>query len=211
MNFLAHLHCSPNHPLIRVFNFTADGVRGNLWKREASAAQIIGVDLHRFIDHFTDEHPLSKKAKKHLRNEAGKTAPIALDLLGDHFLLKHWTVLASSSTGHLSPKEFIVQCYRDISEHQHLLVGKAARMWPFMHKEDWLSSYADINGVRRAALGMSVRHPAIQQLGTFFDKLDTNDKSYKIAEQWFIEFYPKLFQQSQSFIANHPVINKLGL
>ena len=84
-------------------------------------------------------------------------------------------------------------------------------MWPFMHKEDWLSSYADLNGVQRAAAGMSARHPAVQQLGTFFDTLNSKDESYRIAEQWFIEFYPKLVQQSQSFVANHPVINKLEL
>ena len=211
MNFLAHLHCSPNHPLIRVFNFTADGIRGNLWRNEASAARIIGVDLHRFIDHFTDEHPLSKKAKECLRKEAGKTAPIALDLLGDHFLLKHWAVSGSASTGHINAQEFIFQCYREISENQHLLVGKASRMWPFMLQEDWLSSYADINGVRRAAFGMSARHPAIKQLGTFFETLDTNADSYRIAEQWFIEFYPELLQHSQAFVANHAVINKLEL
>ena len=124
--------------------------------------------------------PYLKKPKKHLRKEAGKTAPIALDLLGDHFFTQ--ALGGSSVLIYRVPKsqEFIIQCYRDISEYQHLLVGKAARMWPFMHKEDWLSSYADLNGVRLAAAGMSARHPAVQQLGTFFDTLNSKDESYKL-------------------------------
>ena len=45
MNFLAHLHCSPNQELVRVFNFTGDGFRGNHWKSHATDVMIIGVEI----------------------------------------------------------------------------------------------------------------------------------------------------------------------
>ena len=59
MNFLAHLHCSPNQELVRVFNFTGDGFRGNHWKSHATDVMIIGVELHRFIDSYTDAEYLA--------------------------------------------------------------------------------------------------------------------------------------------------------
>jgi acyl carrier protein phosphodiesterase len=206
MNFLAHLHCSPNHKLVRVFNFTGDGFRGSGWKEQATPEKVIGVELHRFIDSFTDEHPTSKKAKTVLREAAGKTAPIALDLFGDYFLHKHWNEMKELQpfTKELTVEAFIQTCFIQIHEMNHLLEGKASRMWPFMRRENWLMDYQELSGIKRAALGMSRRHPAIKPLGTFFTQLTEEDESYAAAEQWFLSFYPELIAACAKFVEDHP-------
>jgi acyl carrier protein phosphodiesterase len=210
MNFLAHLHCSPNQELVRVFNFTGDGFRGNHWKSHATNAMIIGVELHRFIDSFTDEHPLSKIAKQTIRKKAGKTAAVALDLLGDYFLHKHWKTMRAlkKNTLNVEMKDFIKTCTQEISRNSHLLQGKASNMWPHMKQENWLMSYSSVQGIQIAARGMSKRHPAVAALSGFFSQLQLNDTEYLAAEQWFVNFYPELLFASKDFILNHPLINK---
>lgn len=212
MNFLAHLHSSPNHELIRVFNFTGDGCRGSGWKAQATPEKIIGVELHRFIDSYTDEHPTSKKAKAVLRGFAGKTAPIALDLFGDYFLHKHWNQMKElqSFTSELTIEAFIQTCFSQIHSANHLLEGKASRMWPFMRKENWLMDYKRLSGIKRAALGMSRRHPAIKPLGTFFSELSQGDECYQAAEQWFLSFYPELVKACAKFVEDHPLTKNIS-
>lgn len=213
MNFLAHLHCSPNHESIRFFNFTGDGFRGNAWKEKASPEIVLGVELHRFIDHFTDQHNASKEAKSHLRLVARKTAPIALDLLGDYFLHKHWSKMASLQphTEHITVVEFIDMCTLEIEHNKKLLVGKAAGMWPWMKLEGWLVSYQNLKGIRRAARGMSRRHPAIAPLGQFFNDFEAGSANYVRAEQWFLSFYPELILACQKFVKEHPLSKATGL
>lgn len=207
MNFLAHLHTSPNLPEVRVFNFTGDGFRGNLWKNEASTANIIGVELHRFTDTFTDQHPLTKAATSALRPAAGRTASIALDLFGDYFLHKYWEAMSPlrEHTKGQTCQEFIQQCYAEIEYYNHLLAGKAQHMWPHLYQENWLGSYRSLSGIRSAARGMSTRHKAVSQLGDFFNRLYTNDVFYQIAEEWFLAFYPKLLEACEDFYLNHPL------
>lgn len=213
MNFLAHLHCSPDHEFIRFYNFTGDGYRGNAWKENANPAVVLGVELHRFIDHFTDEHQASKEVKSHLRLVAGKTAPIALDLLGDYFLHKHWDKMASLQphTAQLTAVEFIDTCTLEIERNKNLLVGKAAGMWPWMKLERWLLDYQNLKGIRRAARGMSRRHPAIAPLGHFFKDFEAGCANYHKAEQWFLSFYPELILACQKFLKEHPLSKATGL
>jgi acyl carrier protein phosphodiesterase len=212
MNFLAHLHCSPNHKLVRVFNFTGDGFRGTSWKTQATPEKIIGIELHRFIDSFTDEHHTSKKAKAVLREHAGKTAPIALDLFGDYFLHKYWNQIKvlQPFTSELTVEAFIQTCYSQIDAADHLLEGKAARMWPFMRNENWLMDYKNLSGIKRAAMGMSQRHPAIKPLGVFFNGLTEGSPSYLAAESWFLSFYPELVTACTKFVEDHPFTKSLS-
>ena len=90
MNFTAHLHLSPAIAEVLVFNFSGDGFKGSAWRTTATPAQRLGIDLHRFIDDFTDEHPLTKVAKARIRPYTGKYSAVALDLLGDYFLQRNW-------------------------------------------------------------------------------------------------------------------------
>ena len=212
MNFLAHLHCSPNHELVRVFNFTGDGFRGTGWKAQATPEKIIGIELHRFIDSFTDEHPTSKKAKAVLRGNAGKTAPIALDLFGDYFLHQHWDKMKElqSFTSQVTVESFIQTCFSQIHAADHLLEGKASRMWPFMRNENWLMDYEHLSGIKRAAMGMSRRHPAIKPLGVFFNRLTEGDSNYLAAEQWFLSFYPELVDSCKKFVQEHPLSKSIA-
>jgi len=197
--------------LVRVFNFSGDGFRGLKWKAAASNEMLLGVELHRFIDSFTDEHELTKKAKALLRYKAKRTASIALDLLGDYFLHKHWEtmrVMQDHSTL-VTVDDFIHSMLTEIETHQSLLVGKAAHMAPYLTSQNWLMSYKTLDGIIHAAEGMALRHSAVKDLPLFFRQLDSQD--YEIAEQWFLAFYPKLMKACQDWILEHPAHKMLSL
>lgn len=199
MNFLAHLHISPNHELVRVFNFTGDGYKGNSWKKQASPAELHGVGLHRFIDQYTDGHPLTQNALQELRPALGRVAGVALDLFGDYFLHKHWDSFKELQpfTVKHSSMSFTALCLDEIAKHKELLRGKARNMAPHLLRENWIMSYKDLSGLNTAAHGISMRHPVAQPLRGYFENLPKGH--YEIAERWMLKFYPQLMREGQNW------------
>lgn len=199
MNFLAHLHISPNHDLVRVFNFTGDGYKGNSWKQHASPAELHGVGLHRFIDQFTDGHPLTQTALRGLRPTLGRVAGVALDLFGDYFLHKHWQEfrMLQPFTHEHTNKTFTTLCLQEIDAHKALLKGKAKNMAPHLLRENWIMSYKTLDGLNAAANGISMRHPVALPLRGYFE--DLPDGHYDLAEQWMLDFYPELMRAGQNW------------
>ena len=84
MNFLAHLYLSGNDEPLMVGNFIADHIRGYDWKAFPQQIQN-GILLHRFIDEYTDNHPIVEQSKALMRNTFHKYTPVISDIYFDHF------------------------------------------------------------------------------------------------------------------------------
>jgi acyl carrier protein phosphodiesterase len=203
MNFTAHLHLSPNIAEVRVFNFSGDGFKGNAWRGAASPPQRLGIDLHRFIDDYTDQHPLTKAAKKHIRPFTGKYSAVALDLLGDYFLQRNWEGFRQlqASSAQQSLTAFIASAESDIAKHKSLLKGRAAAMAPYLLEHHWLLSYREIDGLLSAARGIAQRHPGGAPLVDFFEGPVYDCLAH--LEEWFFTLYPMLMLACQEFVQNH--------
>lgn len=151
MNFLGHLYLSGNDPLVMVGNFMADAVKG----RDLSAYHPDlqrGIRLHRRIDSFTDQHPITALGRERVRAHCGKYAGVALDLFYDHVLASGW------ERYHAEPlSTFAQRCYRLLHTEEALLPDRTKHMLPYMVKGDWLTSYATIEGIGRALGGLSQR------------------------------------------------------
>jgi len=199
LNFLAHLHLSPNLSEVRVFNFTADGFKGQGWREGSTPAQRLGIDLHRFIDQFADAHPLSLTTKKLLYPKVGKYAPVALDLMGDFFLHRHWNWTQQRPAP--TAPEFIQMCLDDIAAHQHLLVGRAAHMAPHLLRENWLLSYQSVEGLARAASGIAYRHRGAEAFAHYFN--NALEGEIDLFEPWFLAMYDDLQQAARDFYQQH--------
>src|ERR1700682_4685290 len=70
MNFLAHAYLSFEIPEILVGNLISDFVKGKK-KFDYSFPIQHGISLHRSIDHFTDTHPVTSKAKSLFKADYG--------------------------------------------------------------------------------------------------------------------------------------------
>lgn len=152
MNFLAHLYLSGNHPGIMVGNFIGDFVKGrNLYARYEPAVAA-GIELHRAIDVFTDQHPAVKSSKQRLQPVYRHYAGVLVDIFYDHFLARQWSLLHPQ----LLP-DFAEHVYRLMEKYHHTLPEKVKYMLTFMTRDDWLTNYARLEGIDRALKGMARR------------------------------------------------------
>jgi len=154
MNFLGHLYLSGDEPLVIVGNFMADAVKGRDLDRFDPDVQR-GIRMHRTIDVCTDQHPITLAGRERLREHTGKYAGVALDVFYDHVIAANWQEL------HPEPLPVFAQrMYALLQDHAHLMPLRTRDMLPYMVRYDWLTSYAQVDGIGRALHGLSRRVPA---------------------------------------------------
>ena len=92
--------------MVIVCNFMADAVKGrdlSAW----SAGLRKGIRMHRQIDSYTDNHPLTLKGRERLREHCGKYAGVALDLFYDHVIASRWEELRDEPLPDQIPSNFV--------------------------------------------------------------------------------------------------------
>ena len=77
-----------------VGNFMADAVKGRDLSGWSAGLQT-GIRMHRRIDSYTDNHPLTLLGRERLRAHCGKYAGVALDLFYDHAIASRWADLSA--------------------------------------------------------------------------------------------------------------------
>lgn len=169
MNYLAHIYLSGDNDLITIGNFIADGIKGNQYKTYPLDIQI-GILLHRNIDTYTDAHETVRKSTKRLHEKYGHYSGIIVDMLYDHFLAKNWHHYCK-----IPLEDYTNSFYDSLNDHYDLLPLRIKKMMPYMLADNWLVSYASIDGISRALEGMNRRtknqsgmNEAIIELETFY-------------------------------------------
>lgn len=151
MNYLAHILLSGSDDHLLIGNFAGDFVKGKRWGQLPEKVGQ-GVLLHRFIDSFADAHEVSMGLKKSLHPVIGKWAGVALDVLYDHMLAKHWR---QYGVGDLD--QFSRSAYQRMQKQQHLIPQKALPLLEAMSGTNWLLSYADFETIPRVFAAMERR------------------------------------------------------
>ena len=151
MNYLAHIYLSFGDDKITIGNFIADSIRGNKYKHLPQEIQN-GIRLHRAIDTFTDAHPVARKSSKRLHAGYSHYSRVIVDIFYDHFLASNWEKYCQT------PLDAYVENFYDLLEdHYGLLPESVQRMMPYMISDNWLLSYARIEGIARVLQGMNRR------------------------------------------------------
>jgi acyl carrier protein phosphodiesterase len=136
MNYLAHIYLSGESDEIIVGNFIGDFVKGNKYQKYPEQVAF-GIQLHRSIDSFTDQHSDVKKFIQLLKPGYGRYAGIVTDVFMDHFLASNW-------------QNYSIYTLRQFSKHAHavflsnflLLPFKVKQFLPFLIQHKRLESYA---------------------------------------------------------------------
>lgn len=143
-----------------------------------------GIDNHQRVDRFTDNHPLVADARRLFSPGRRRFAGIILDVVFDHFLIRHWhNYYADEAPG------FIQASYDDLDAMQHFMPARMQQVVGLMRRHDWLSSYGELSGVGRALDGISSR---IRFKNDFAGAIDELEQHYDRLEQNFLGFYPDL-------------------
>ncbi|MEP1488084.1 MAG: acyl carrier protein phosphodiesterase [Algibacter sp.] len=174
MNFLAHIYLSGNNDLVTIGNFIADGIKGKDYKKYQDDIQT-GILLHRQIDTYTDAHKTVRKSTKRLHEKYGHYSGVIVDILYDHFLAKNWSKYSETSL-----EEYVDDFYDSLEHHYDILPLRIQKMIPFMMADNWLLSYASIDGISRVLDGMNRRtknrssmDEAVVELEEFYNEFET--------------------------------------
>jgi len=179
MNMLAHTHLSGDNDLVTIGNFIADGIKGNDYKNFNTAFQI-GILLHRHIDTFTDSHETVRQSTKRLHEKYGHYSGVIVDILYDHFLAKNWHLYSDVPLA-----DYVENFYNSLETHYDLLPMVIQKMMPFMLADNWLLSYASIDGISKVLQGMNRRtknrsgmHEAVNELELYYNEFETEFTSF---------------------------------
>ncbi len=173
MNFLAHIYLSGDNPLITIGNFMADGIKGRRYEKQPKDIQI-GILLHREIDTFTDAHPTVRLSTKRLHKNYSHYSGVIVDILYDHFLAKNWSQYSNT------PLDlYVANFYDSLKTNFELLPLRIQKMMPYMIADNWLLSYAQIDGIQKVLNGMNHRtnnisgmNSATNELQEFYDDFE---------------------------------------
>jgi acyl carrier protein phosphodiesterase len=151
VNYLGHFLLSYPREELVVGNFIADFVKGKKYQHYPSGISQ-GILMHRFIDEFTDTHEASLHCKMLLYPVVGKLAGVALDVLYDHILAKHFFNYTSESL-----QDFADACYHILSQHKKLMPLRSKYILHYMQKHNWLCRYDSEDGIQTTLKNMSRR------------------------------------------------------
>lgn len=152
MNFLAHLYLADDSPEAWVGSVMPDLVRAKQIAVDLPPATLSAVAQHRRVDAFTDMHPIFARSKSRLFDRHGRYTGILIDIFYDHFLAADW------ERYHDEPLPDFVRGVHD-AFRSHAALMPSVMHYPIdrMLEQDWLGSYATVEGIRLALERLSLR------------------------------------------------------
>lgn len=181
MNFLAHIYLSFEDDEITIGNFIADSIRGNKFKHYPERIQK-GILLHRAIDTFTDAHPIARQSSKRLHKNYSHYSRVIVDIFYDHFLAKNWQRYSSM------PLPLFTDRFYDLLEANfEILPEGVQRMMPYLVTDNWLLSYASIDGISRVLNGMNRRTQNRSKMNFAVEDLQEHYTAFEIEFTLFFE------------------------
>lgn len=192
MNLVAHQILSFNNPNFKLGNFLGEVVRGKK-NQDYSSEVSKGILLHRFIDSFTDNHTLVKELTQIFHHTQGKYSPIIIDIVFDYFLIQNWQKFSDEDF-----LQFIQNTYNLVEKNWNIFPEKLQYMLRAMIDENWFINYKTLQGINESLLGVSKIAKFNNNLQNALPLIESN---YTKIEDNFLSFFPEIYQQSQSFIA----------
>ena len=192
MNYLAHIYLSNENEGITIGNFIADEIKGKKYTAFPKEIQK-GILLHRGIDSFTDFHPTVRLSTKRLHKNYGHYSGVIVDILYDHFLAKNW------NNYHEQPlEEYIEKFYELLRNSFNILTPRIKRMMSYMISDNWLLSYATVEGISKILVKMNRRTNNTSNMNFTVIELE---EYYKEFENEFTSFFEEL-----RVFSNHKII-----
>lgn len=172
-------------------NFIADHIKGKAIENYHGDIYF-GIQLHRFIDHYTDHHQIIKQSKQRLTKVIGKYAPVVVDVYLDHFLANHWNKYHV-----IDLPSFVENQYKILQSKFDIMPEKTQLMFPYLVKYNWLLAYKSFDGLQSVFNGMNKRAKFVSNMNVAVEALKTD---YSLYEEEFHQFFPMLIAETNLFI-----------
>lgn len=145
-----------------------------------------GIELHRFIDAWTDQHSVTHDLKGIFKPVYGLYSAAIMDVIYDHFLatdLDHFTTDSLNS--------FSNQTYTQLENFNDHFPEKFARMFPYMREQNWLYHYHSFFGVQKSLGGLKKRALYMNDIQPAYQLFE---QEYKTIKAGYATFFPELHQ-----------------
>ncbi|MDD5569615.1 MAG: ACP phosphodiesterase [Bacteroidales bacterium] len=140
MNYLAHLYLSQHSEEMMVGGVLADFIKGN--KKNINPKILKGIELHRKIDKFIDEHPVIEESKKRLRKKFSHYTPVIIDIYCDHFLAVNWKNYSEETL-----ESFAERSYKILKKYRFLFPLRFQHALIYGRFKNLLLSYSTFEGI----------------------------------------------------------------
>jgi acyl carrier protein phosphodiesterase len=191
MNYLAHIYLSGDDDNLKIGNFIADSVKGKKFLDFPEPIQK-GIILHRAIDHYTDTHPVVKRSVHRLFSKYSHYSRVIVDILYDHFLAVNWNLYSREPL-----EEYTQNFYNLLRENAAVLPKNVQNFMPYMFRDNWLLSYARIDGMERILRQMDYRTKNKSKMSLAVEELEI---FYSEFHEEFTEFFADLITFSREKI-----------
>jgi len=192
LNYLAHLYLAQPNADSHLGNLLGD-FGGKTHIQGLSIAVKLGLDNHYLVDKFTDGHWAVKQAKSYFSPQRKRFSGIALDVLFDHFLIRHWSQFSK-----IPLVQFKQNSYALLNENLSFMPNKMQQVITNMTQNDWFKEYETIEGIGFALDNIAKR---IRFPNQFNGSIEDINRNYLELEKVFLTFFPELI--------NHVYLNRL--
>ena len=189
MNYLAHLHIAEHTQTSLLGNFLGDFVKGNP-SGQFTEEIVQGIHLHRFVDSYTDSHPLTKSIKPLFKKELRRFSPIALDMFWDHCLAKHWSDFHASSLSEFSRRSQVTIA-SESSKLSQSLPAQFEKVSALVWQGKWFEHYRELKNIDFALQRIASRRPRMTPLA---DTFVTLGEHYEQLSEIFFKLYPDILK-----------------
>lgn len=184
MNYVGHIQLAQHSSTSKLGNFLGDFVKGS--DLSSFSAQIQqGIELHRAIDSFTDNHPVTVNLRQRFPSEVRRMAGVIIDVYFDHLLCKHWQNYSSESQN-----KVLDGFYTELESTKLSVSTRFKRVKQGLIEYRWLAEYIEVDAVIRAYRSIEKR---INSKITFADRAaDLIIKRETELQSAFAQLYPEL-------------------
>jgi acyl carrier protein phosphodiesterase len=193
MNWLAHIFLSPDDAEYRIGNVLADWVKGEA-RLQLSAGIQRGIACHKVIDAYTDAHPITRQSMARIEAPFKRYAGVLIDVFYDHILAQDWSRYCN-----MPLHEWTQGVYAQFRSHARDLHPELRMGLLRMAEDDWLGSYATVEGIDAILKRMSRRLSRPNLLGEATPQLTAHLAG--IREDFHV-FFPQLQAHVQEWQAD---------
>lgn len=171
-------------------NFLGDFIKNKDLPGFSSAIQR-GIQLHRLIDTYTDNHPVVRQGIHRLHKRHGKYAGVVIDIFYDYILANNW-----SNYGPGTLNEFTQSAYEILEKHLPVMPERLHTIVPRMINDNWLVRYGKEEGI---AYTFSRLKRRVSKPEYFEDVLLSLRENEALLTDEFAQFYPDISKEVRVF------------
>lgn len=200
MNWLAHILLAGNDADLQLGGVLADLVPMSVARQLPDGIRR-GIALHHAIDAFSDAHPAVCASNRRLSTAGVGLRPaaagIAVDMLYDHLLARNWVRHCPSVNLETFARDF----YDLTAVREAIIPPDARKVFWYMATQDWLTSYRELDEIRRALerirRRLSPRAAAVCPLASAADVFACDPTAF---EADFEQFWPDVAAHAVTFL-----------